>query len=220
MWLMRYCGILTFSSACVVAMPGGRDGTDGVVEMDGFLGGMCLFLSLARTATVGRFGVTSSKTAGREPQLTSTDRASDAEGLRLMDKRQVGCDENRQGSAAGSPPNFVFSDSLRLKRVWWGVALAFDTTFDLVGQPTSLCQLDFACWQGQAGRMADRKRSGRVDTKLTERWHSEEGAVLVTCFVGGSGWAFRRANVHRWASVPSQAGRRAKGVGSGNEGLA
>lgn len=44
MWLMRYCGIDS-SSACVVAMPAGRDGTDGVVEMDGFLGGMCLFCS-------------------------------------------------------------------------------------------------------------------------------------------------------------------------------
>lgn len=77
-----------------------------------------------------------------------------------MDKRQVGCDENRQGSAAGSPPNFVFSDSLRLKRVWWGVALASDTTFDLVGQPTSLCQLDFACWQWQDGRQEEKWACG------------------------------------------------------------
>lgn len=101
-----------------------------------------------------------------------------------MDKRQVGCDENRQGSAAGSPPNFVFSDSLRLKRVWWGVALASDTTFDLVGQPTSRCQLDLSCWQWQDGRQEEK---WAVDTKLTKTMVLGRGCRLGDMFCGQLG---------------------------------
>lgn len=46
----------------------------------------------------------------------------------------MGCNESVQGSAADSLEvhNLDLSDSLGLKRVWCGVALAFDTTSNLV----------------------------------------------------------------------------------------